>query len=303
MELKMLKVTAKILRVLSIIEIILQFVLIRFVNSIFPSIKFLGFKELIIQIVLIILNTILIKKINEESEQSIFIGFLNCIVGIIVGKVFSEEIFFIIYTGALIYLILFVIGKKLGREENIWQKIIPIAFVIIMLFVNDSTINNNSKIVEDFKKIEIGDTLEELEAKMGKSGEITKNEQKEYAVFKYDNTDLTVYLENNEVYLKKITYFESEINELFGNSKISFRNFYKLKDSIDNKTLIYEELKSTLGNQEGILVNAFYGLDDLKETYIFADKNKNYLEVTLEGGTLDKISGEINGEWCSQYFF
>ncbi len=308
MDFSILKLATKILRIFSVVIILIQLFFAKFVQSILPLPSgpvFVISALIISHIILIILNTILIKKINEDSEYSLYIGILNSIIGSVVGKIFATKFLFAIYVGLLVYLILLFISEKFGIESNMLIKIVPIAVIAIVLITSRSTSKNasvqtDSQIIKDFEKIEKNNTIEEIEEKLGKDSKFSEDEETEnqYAVFEYEDEDLSikVTLKDNETYSKEISFFSSDSNKLFGNKKITFKNFDKLISSFENKTLTYEELKSTLGNQDGIEYDTFYGFSNTRSKYIFADTQENYISVTFEGNTFSGLSGTVDGK-------
>ena len=321
METKRLGLVAKILRVFSIVLIIFQVISIKMIKSILPSIQVTNlFGVIIAHIVLIALITIFIKMIEEDSDNAIWLGLGICVAGIIIGNVFYTEDNIIrpIYSGVLAYFLLFFIGTKISIDQNTWYEILSIVIIGVVVFsvykfcrngvgVEGSDSKTSSEIISDYEKINEGDTLEEVENKLGKKAtSISNDEYQKNVYFDYGDLKLDLILgkttdENNqevfEVGLKEISYFGNE--KLLSNPKISFKNFDEIKSKFDTE-FTYDDVKSALGGQDGIEVRVFYGVSN--RTYLFADTKGNYIEIECKNSKVGLLSGEVEGEHISKMF-
>ena len=167
----------------------------------------------------------------------------------------------------------------------------------------------------------------EVEKAIGKSGE--KEEMGSLMLLNfYSNRDkgykVTAYfdkLNNSKCKTKKLSYDKSTLNEDLGKETISFNNFDKIKEQKEKSSLNYylkhskefdkeyktleeykldnmiylSDIKENLGD-EGIEIEKEIYLENIREKYLFADKNSNYIIVYVQENNIFSMEGNVNGE-------
>ena len=128
-------------------------------------------------------------------------------------------------------------------------------------------------------------------------------------------------LNNSKCKTKTLSYDKSTLNEDLGKETISFNNFDKIKEEKEKSSLNYylkhskefdkeyktleeykldnmiylSDIKENLGD-EGIEIEKEIYLENIREKYLFADKNSNYIIVYVQENNIFSMEGNVNGE-------
>ena len=223
----------------------------------------------------------------------------------------------------------------MGMEDNVILKIIfNIIGIACILGICYFSLNNKlglSGSIEDalknYNKIQLSTSIPEVEKAIGKSGE--KEEMGSLMLLNfYSNRDkgykVTAYfdkLNNSKCKTKTLSYDKSTLNEDLGKETISFNNFDKIKEQKEKSSLNYylkhskefdkeyktleeykldnmiylSDIKENLGD-EGIEIEKEIYLENIREKYLFADKNSNYIIVYVQENNIFSMEGNVNGE-------
>lgn len=278
----------------------------------------LNIVSVIFGIILIVMNYIFLSKIDSEDPSSLIIGLMESIFGIIVGGISGDIITIAAFGVLLVSIITFFIGATTNNLEERWFKVVSDVAIVISVFLlivliiltKAGFFVNISKIESKFNSIEQTDTVDEIQKKLGKKGEIQDNvyfsqiTRLETNFSDAKNIKIKVDFLDNKVTSKELSYDSHYSNKLFGNSKIRFSKFQQIKTKADNEEeLSYAELRELLGNKDdGILIGQTYSVSILSGetlsgyTYIFADKEENYIEVKIFEEKVSSMQGWVNGQ-------
>ena len=291
-------------------------------------------KIFIAQIILIILTYFSFKKLNEGNGLAVIITTLTGIVGVIIGFTLTNVLVTIFY-GAILIQILKIILYPMGMGDNVILKIIfNIIGIACILGICYFSLNNKlglSGSIEDalknYNKIQLSTSIPEVEKAIGKRGEKEEMERLMLLNF-YSNRDkgykVTAYFDksnNSKCKTKTLSYDKSTLNEDLGKETISFNNFDKIKEQKEKSSLNYylkhskefdkeyktleeykldnmiylSDIKENLGD-EGIEIEKEIYLENIREKYLFADKNSNYIIVYVQENNIFSMEGNVNGE-------
>lgn len=213
------------------------------------------------------------------------------------------------------------------------------AALIIIFSVSGAFVNMKS-VTKEFNKINLNDSMSDVKfaigfKKMKQDSILSYIYKVEYSSYK--NIYMELYFDSKDKCYSKSLHYDSEyINDLFGNPKISFANFYKIKnDFVDSdyldfseiaeaNTLKYEDLVANLG-VEGTIIKEYLpsyadltkflislGISEqllkseseylnssdkyIQRTYIFANTLDSYIKVKTFGKYVIQITGYVFSE-------
>lgn len=288
-------------------------------------------KIFIAQIVLITLTYFSVRKIDDEDSTAIAITALTGIIGIIIGFILTDILVTVIYGAILIQILKFIIYPMGIEDSSILKILYNMLGIICIIAICYFSINNKvglSGNIDDtikiYNKIQLETSMKEVEKSVGKSGDKEAGQLITSVDF-YSNRDkgyrVTAYFEDDICTEKILSYNELTLNEDLGKETIDFSEFDQIKEQKEKLSLNYylehskefdkeyktlEEYKNdnmiylsdiieNLGD-EGIEIEKEIYLGEMREKYLFADKNKNYIIIYVQGNIIFSIEGKVNGE-------
>lgn len=231
-------------------------------------------------------------------------------------------------------------SKGFFALTEIFTILLSFFVVLIMIFSASGAFVNMKSVTKEFNKINLNDSMSDVRRaigfkKMEQDSVLSYIYKVEYSSYK--NIYMELYFDSNDKCYSKSLYYDSEYrNDLFGNSKISFANFYKLKndfgdsDYLDSSeitgsnVLEYDDLVANLG-VEGTIIREYLpsyadlakylislGISEqslkseseylnssdkyIQRTYIFANTLDSYIEVKTFGKYVTQITGFVFSE-------
>lgn len=140
-------------------------------------------------------------------------------------------------------------------------------------------IKGNCEVRECIKQLEVTDTLEQVNEKMGFEGKLDK-EAETYTIYKWEVTkDSYVEIQFSNVGKStiKIEFNEDEV----ANSNLDLSKFDEMKSIISKGDMTYEKFCEMVGNVEGTLVEK----SSFSNKYLWYKSSANYLNGTFSASS------------------